>query len=71
MKQFLAISNDVYTVGCGVGTPSAKFTAADLDTVAERIRISRLKIKDVPQEEISDRFAAAKSTGSQGYVKCE
>ncbi|KRY56250.1 hypothetical protein T03_11134 [Trichinella britovi] len=63
----ITVSNDLYAVGCRERTLSAKFTTADLDIIAEKL----LNIKNIPQEKTSVKSATAKSTRSQGYVKCQ
>ncbi|OUC41762.1 hypothetical protein D917_10702 [Trichinella nativa] len=63
----ITVSNDLYAVACRERTLSAKFTAADLDIIAEKL----LNIENIPQEKISVKSATAKSTRSQGYVKCQ
>ena len=60
------IENEMYKVGCREGTLTAKYSAADLDSVRENL----IKIDDVPEIELALRTVVSKTTGGQGYLKC-
>ena len=57
---------DFHTLGCKAGILCNKYTASDLDPVAE----SLLLIEDVPELTLPLKTAVGRTTGGQGYTKC-
>ena len=62
----LGYENELYTLGTKTGRLAAKYTAADLEPIQERL----LSSEDVPNVEIPLRTAVGKYTRGQGYQKC-
>ena len=57
----------LYTVGCREGILGPKFTAVDLSAIEQPL----IKVEEVPNVCLSVRTATARSTGGQGYVRCQ
>ena len=57
---------EFYTVDCREGVLKSKDTASDLNQIDHQL----IKLDEVPSNILSLRTATCKSTGGQGFVKC-